>query len=48
MVAEIRDLTEDTGKGGGRELPETCRDTTTGTAQDLVVEEAVTLMGDRT
>ena len=47
MVEEIRDPTGDTGKGEGGTVPETRRDRTTGTAQDFVVEEAVTLGGDR-
>ena len=44
MVAEIGDLIEDTGKGAGGTVPETWRNRTTGTAQDLVVEKAVTLV----
>ena len=48
MVAEIGDPTEDTGKGAGGTVPETRRDGTTGTTQDLVAEEAVPLVVDRT
>ena len=44
MVAEIGDTTGDTGAGAGDMVPETQRDSTTGTALDLVVDEVVTLM----
>ena len=44
MVAEIRALTGDTGKGAGEMVPETWRDRTTGTAQDSVADEVVTLV----
>ena len=48
MVAEIGDPTEDTVKGAMGTVPETQRDRTMGTAQDLVAKEVVTLVGDRT
>ena len=48
MVAEIRDPTGDTGKGAGETVPETRRERTTGTAQDLVADEVVILVGKRT
>ena len=44
MLAEIGDPTGDTGKGAGGTVPETQRDRTTGTAQDLVAEKVVTLV----
>ena len=48
MVADIRDPTEDTGKGeGGTVLGRNLRDRTTGAVQDEVAVEAVTLVGDR-
>ena len=46
MVAEIRDPTGNTGKGAGETVSETWRDRTMGTAQDLVVEKVVTLVGE--
>ena len=44
MVAEIGDLTGDTGKGAGETVPETRRDRTIGTAQYSVAYEVVTLV----
>ena len=44
MVAEIRDPTGGTEKGAGETVPETQRDRTTGTAQDLVEDKVVTLV----
>ena len=44
MVAEIGDPTGDTGTGAGETLPETHRDRTMGTAQNLVAEKVVPLM----
>ena len=46
MVEEIRDTTRDTGKGAGETVPETWRDRTTGTAQYLVADDVVTLVGE--
>ena len=46
MVADIGDPTGDNGKGAGETVPETRRDRTTGTAQDLAADEVVTLVGD--
>ena len=46
MVEEIRDPTGDTGKGLGEMVPETRRGRTTRTAQDLVADKVVTLVGE--
>ena len=47
MVAETGDPTEDTGKGAGGTVPETRRDRSMGTAQVLMADEEITLVGDR-
>ena len=44
MVADIGDPMGDTGTGAGDMVPETHRDSTKGTAQDLVANEVVTLV----
>ena len=46
MVEDIGYPTGDTGKGAGWKVTETQRDRTTGTAQDLVADELVTLVGE--
>ena len=46
MMEEIRDPTGDTGKGAGGTVPETWMDRTTGTAQDLVADKVVILVGE--
>ena len=48
MVAEIKNPMGETGKGAGEAVPETSRDRTTGTAQDLVADEALILVRYRT
>ena len=46
MVAEIGDPMGDTGKGTGETVLETRRDITMETAQDLVADEVVTMVGE--
>ena len=46
MLVEIRYPTGDTGKGAGETVTETWRYRTTGMAQDLVVDEVFTLVGE--
>ena len=47
-MAEIWDPTGDTEKGARETVPKTQRDRTTGMAQDLVADEAVILVEDKT